>query len=104
MDALIKVETYLRGIDEQRFLGDSLIQDGVIRQLEIVGEAVKRLSNDFRSRYPEVPWKDIARMRDKLIHDYFGVDIAAVWKTATTDVQRLRATVSGILNHCAERK
>ena len=67
-----------------------LAQDGIIRQVEIVGEATKNLSPKIRNKYPEVLWKDIAGMRDKLIHNYFGVDLGAVWDTAKKDIPRLK--------------
>jgi len=75
-----------------------LLQDGVIRQLEIIGEATKRLSKSLRQQYAEVPWQDIAGMRDKLIHDYFGVDVDTVWLTATEDVLGLREKIKEILS------
>ena len=75
-----------------------LVQDGVIRQLEIIGEATKRLSNAVRVDYPSIPWQDMAGMRDKLIHDYFGVDMEAVWLTAKDDIPVLKAAVSRILD------
>lgn len=74
-----------------------LLQDGVIRQLEIIGEAVKRISSDLRSRYPDIPWQDMAGMRDKLIHDYLGVDLMTVWLTATEDLPTLAARINDIL-------
>ena len=69
----------------------------MIRQLEIIGEAVKRLSSDFRDKHSRIPWKDIAGMRDELIHDYFGVDIEAVWVTVEQDIPELQADVRNLL-------
>jgi len=65
--------------------------------LEIIGEATKRISHDLREKYPDTPWKDIASMRNELIHDYFGVDVDAVWDTARKDILILKNTVRGIL-------
>jgi uncharacterized protein with HEPN domain len=97
LDAIAKVEQYLQGVDETAFRHDSLIQDGVIRQIEIIGEATRHLSHAFRQQYTETPWEDIAGMRDKLIHDYFGVDIDKVWLTAVEDLPILKAQVEIIL-------
>lgn len=97
-DAISKIETYLDDIDASSFVERSLVQDGVIRQLEIIGEAVKNLSPDLTAQYPRIPWRDIAGMRDKLIHQYFGVDLQQVWLTATEDLPVLKSTVSEILS------
>jgi uncharacterized protein with HEPN domain len=97
LDASTRIEEYLGGVNEETFHQVTLVQDGVIRQLEIVGEATKRLSREVRVKYPNVPWQDIAGMRDKLIHDYFGVDLDAVWLTARDDVPVLKAEVTRIL-------
>jgi len=94
VDAIIKIEEYTNKIDSQTFFNNSLIQDGVIRQIEIIGEATKNLSDIIRVKYPQIPWKDIAGMRDKLIHDYFGVDIDAVWDTVKKDLPNLKAEIN----------
>jgi uncharacterized protein with HEPN domain len=96
-DAAARIEKYLAGVDQRCFMETPLLQDGVIRQLEIIGEAVKRISSDLRSRYPDIPWQDMAGMRDKLIHDYLGVDLMTVWLTATEDLPTLAARINDIL-------
>ena len=97
LDAINTVQEYLLGVDEEKFKATRLLQDGVIRQIEIVGEAVRHISKDMRKTYPEIPWQDIAGMRDKLIHDYFGVDIEKVWDTAREDLPVLKEQVVRIL-------
>ncbi len=97
LDAIAKAEDYLQDVDEASFLTHSLVQDGVIRQIEIIGEATKRLSNELRQQYAHVPWEDLAGMHDKLIHDYFGVDLDKVWLTAIEDLPALQIEVAKIL-------
>lgn len=93
LDAIAKIETYLQGIDEETFYRQTLVQDGVIRQIEIIGEAVRHLSKQLRDKHPQIPWEDIAGMRDKLIHGYFGVDLQKVWDTAKEDIPVLKTQV-----------
>ena len=98
LDAINTVEGYLHGVNEEHFKATQLLQDGTIRQIEIIGEAVRHVSKDMRKTYPEIPWPDIAGMRDKLIHDYFGVDIEKVWDTAREDLPVLKEQVRRILD------
>ncbi len=81
-----------------KFMINKLIQDGVLTQLEIIGEATKRLSKEITDRYPKIPWKDIAGMRDKLIHGYFGVDLDEIWLTVKKDIPELKKNIQEIVN------
>ncbi len=89
-ESIKKIQEYTNSMDFKDFEKSTLLQDAVIRQLEILGEASKKLSEDFRSSHPSVPWKFIVGMRNRLIHDYFGVDIEAVWETVIKDIPFLK--------------
>jgi uncharacterized protein with HEPN domain len=80
---------FKEGMDKAAFLDDVKTQSSILHQLMVMGEAVKRLSDDFRGRHPEISWTLIAGMRDKLIHGYDMVDLEEVWKTANRDVPDL---------------
>jgi uncharacterized protein with HEPN domain len=73
-----------------------MVQDAVIRNIEIIGEASKKISRDTKQTYYKIPWKEIAVMRDKLIHDYLGVDVIVVWKTIKEDIPALEKSISEI--------
>lgn len=96
-DACAQIQKYLDGVDKDKFETEKLIQDGVIRQLEIVGEAARKVSVNTRSPYRNINWKDIVGMRDKLIHDYTGVDLDIVWESATKFVPELLKNIEEIL-------
>jgi uncharacterized protein with HEPN domain len=97
LDAIGRIEEYIEGVDEREFLDHTLIQDGVIRQFEIIGEAVKQLPVSLREQYADIPWQDIAGTRDKLIHHYFGVNLDDVWTTTQRDIPVLKAEVRRML-------
>ena len=95
-DAIEKILSYT--IDgEESFRSNTMIHDAVIRNFEIIGEASKKLSGDIKSTYQYVPWKSMAGMRDKLIHDYFGVDLDIVWDTINNFLPKLRAQIEEII-------
>ena len=96
-DAIKNVEKFVGDFNFEKFLKNDLTQSASIRQIEIIGEAVKKLSANFKKQYTEIPWRDIAGMRDKLIHDYFGVDEKRVWETIKRDLPKLKEKIKEIL-------
>lgn len=95
-DAIDKIIRYVGAMNRNEFLKNEMVQDATMRQIEIVGEASKRLSLTFKGNHPEIPWKDIVGMRNKLIHDYMGVDIDAVWDTIEKDIVFLKMQIKDI--------
>jgi uncharacterized protein with HEPN domain len=81
IEAIELVLQYTRSMSEADFLNERMVQDAVIRNFTVMGEAVKKLGPSIRESYPHIEWKKIAGMRDKLVHDYMGIDKAAVWLT-----------------------
>jgi len=79
LDSISRIETFTRKATKDKFLKDEMMHSAVIRQIEIIGEAVKNLPIEFIQKYPSVPWSAIAGTRDKLIHHYFGVDFDLLW-------------------------
>lgn len=98
LDATVKIESYLQGVNKEVYDSNTMIQDAIIRQLEVIGEATKNISNEMRDSKPNIPWQDMAGMRDKLIHHYFGVDIGQVWLTANTDIPPLKNEIQSLLD------
>jgi len=96
LDAIEKIETYT-SVGRKAFMATSHWQDATIRQLEIIGEATKHLSQELRSRHDAVPWRRIAGLRDVLIHDYMGVDMAAVWQITRRDLPVFKEQIQAIL-------
>jgi uncharacterized protein with HEPN domain len=97
LDAIQRIERHLTGVSREGFFESELLQDAVVRQLEIVGEAARNLPEDFRLEHPQVSWSQIVGMRNRLVHAYFQVDLAIVWEIATLDLPQLREQVEDIL-------
>ena len=98
LDAIAAVEKYTGGLSKEYFLDkrNQMMQDAVIRELEVIGEAVKRLSDNLKEKSTDVPWRDIGDMRNILIHEYFGVDLEIVWETLQSDVPHLKKILSRV--------
>ena len=96
LESIDKIEGFIQGITKFDFDQNVMIQDAIIRNIEIIGEATKKLSKQLTQSHPDIPWQDMAGMRDKLIHDYLDVDLDVVWKTVEVDLPLLKKMISGI--------
>ena len=95
-EALRRIKAYTYEMTYKEFLRDTRTQDAVIRNLEIIGEATKKLSVELRNRHPDVPWKKMAGTKDRLIHDYIGVDIEIVWQIIIAELPDLALQIAKI--------
>jgi uncharacterized protein with HEPN domain len=89
--AIRKVENYKRGLSRQAFLSDEKTVDAVVRNLEIIGEAARQMPQDFAATHPEIPWQRIAGLRNRIVHDYFGLDLEIIWEVIETDIPELKS-------------
>jgi len=104
LDAISNIEKFIEGVNKENFMGNVEKQYAVLRGLEIIGEATKNLSEELKKKHLNTPWKEIAGMRDKLIHQYFGVNLDLVWETIKTKLPELKNQISKILKEIEETK
>lgn len=89
-ESIARIEDYTRDFTFENFKNDFKTQDAVIRNFEIIGEAAANLSEEFRDKYGEIPWSQIIGMRNKVVHEYFGINAEIIWKTVREDIPRLK--------------
>ena len=104
IDAINKIEEYTEGLTYSKFIKDRKTVDAVIRNFEIIGEATKHIPETLRKEYPTVPWKDMAGMRDKLIHGYFGIELDVIWKTINDRLPAVKPLVEAALAKMDEKQ
>lgn len=95
-DSIRNIDNFSKGLNKNKFLKDKLRQSAIVRQLEIIGEAVKNIPSSFKERFPNIPWKDIAGFRDVLSHAYFGINIERVWNIIKVDLPKLKGQIDKI--------
>ena len=96
LNSIGQIKFYVKDMTFKEYLDDKKTQDAVIRNLEIIGEASKNIPKDIKENYPDIPWKEIAGMRDKIAHEYFGVDLKIVWQTIQEDLPFYEKTINRI--------
>lgn len=98
-EAARRVATYTAGMTYEAFLTDTRTQDAVVRNLEIIGEATRNLSGELRAQHPDMPWKGMLGVRDRLIHHYFGVNLDVVWHIVTTELPDVASRIDEMIRN-----
>ncbi len=97
LDAIVDTVEFVKDMSFEDFLHDKKTVNAVIRSLEVIGEASKNVPQSLRDQYPDVPWKKMAGMRDKLIHEYFGVDLEVLWQTIKQDLPSVKPLIEKVI-------
>ena len=96
LESINAIVEFSKGMSKKELIENRLKQSAIVREIEIIGEAVKNISNDFRDKYSEVEWKKIAGTRDRVIHHYFKIDFDIVWNIITYDIPKLKKQIEKI--------
>ncbi len=102
LNAVVKAQGFVAGISYDDFATDDKTVFAVIRALEVIGEAAKRIPESVRLEFPGLPWRSMSGMRDKLIHEYFGINLRVIWKTVTEEVPALEPELRRVLSEVGE--
>jgi uncharacterized protein with HEPN domain len=94
--AIHKIERYTSGMDQAMFQQDEKTVDAVVRNLEIIGEAARRIPAEFAFRHAEVPWKQVSGLRNRIVHDYFGLDLEIIWQVIRHDLPQLETSLEDL--------
>lgn len=97
-EAIQRILVYTKNMDVEEFLANSLVQDAVLRNFQVLGEATKNLSEELRTHHAELPWREMAGMRDKIVHDYIGVNYRTIWNTIQQDLPPLLSRITSLLD------
>ena len=93
LEALRKIDSYTAGMDHSAFLQDEKTVDAVVRNLEVLGEAARQIPDEFAAGHPNVPWRKITGLRNRIVHDYFGLDLEIIWQIVRNDLPPLKAAL-----------
>ncbi|MEW6063463.1 MAG: DUF86 domain-containing protein [Nanoarchaeota archaeon] len=104
LNSIEKIEEFLENKSKEDFFNDEQLHEAVARKLEIVGEATKNITKDFREKHAEIPWRKIAGLRDVLIHEYFGIDLTITWGIIKKDLPNLKEKIKNILSQLKDKK
>lgn len=98
LEAIRKIEKYTKNLEYENFLKDELIQDGIVRNLEIIGEASKSIPDEVKNKKSEIEWRKIVGLRDILIHAYFGIDLEIIWDIVRNKIPDLKKAILSLLD------
>lgn len=104
LEAMEAIEKFVEGIDFDNFQKNDIVSSAVIRKFEIIGEATKNVPETIRIKYPEIPWKEMAGMRDRLIHFYFGVKYSLVWQTIKDIIPSIKPLIYKIIEDVSNQR